>query len=295
MTKFVNAGDGRRLAVEERGDPAGFPVFVLHGTPGSRVGPMPRAKTLHFAGARLLAFDRPGYGESDRLPGRSIAEVAADVQAVADAYHLDRFAVVGRSGGGPHALACAALLPERVTRAAVLVTLAPCNAEGLDWFAGMAASNIMAYTLATVDPVGLMELLVSRGQSIRANPASLFDGIDEGLSASDRLVIGDSGIRGLLTSSYAAALARSSDGWFDDAMAFCKPWGFDPAEIATPVLLWHGADDRFSPASHTHWLAERIRNATLAVQAGASHFSALPVFPRVLGWVAGAGAFEAQV
>jgi pimeloyl-ACP methyl ester carboxylesterase len=292
VTRIVESADGRRLAVEERGDPRGLPVFLLHGTPGSRVGPIPRARILHLLGTRLLSFDRPGYGLSDRLPGRPVAAAAADVETIADAYGLDRFAVVGRSGGGPHALACAALLPERVIKAAVLVSLAPRNAEGLDWFAGMTTPNVEAYSMASADPAALAARLAPMVKRIRDDPASLFAGMEDGLSLSDRQVIGDIGIRTLLAMAYGAAVSRSGDGWYDDSLAFIAPWGFDPAEIAIPVLLWHGADDRFSPVSHTRWLAGRIRSATVAVQAGASHFSALPVLPRILGWLTGAAAWE---
>lgn len=288
MTRSVLAVDGRRLAVEERGDPLGLPVFLLHGTPGSRIGPLPRPKVLHHLGTRLLSFDRPGYGDSDRLRGRTVADAAADVEAIADACGIERFAVVGRSGGGPHALACAALLPERVIKAAVLVTLAPSDAEGLDWFAGMTDSNVGAYSLAMSDPQALATVLALLAKAVAADPASLFAGIESGLSISDREVISDTGIRSLLTSAFATGVGRSADGWYDDSLAFCAPWGFDPSEIAMPVLLWHGADDQFSPVSHTEWLAARIRSATVAVQAGASHFSAVPVLPAVLGWLGSA-------
>ncbi len=113
--------DGRHLSTQTYGDPDGKPVFLLHGTPGSRLGPHPRGTVLHRLGVRLIAFDRPGYGDSDRFQGRRVADAATDVLAIADAFGLDKFAVVGRSGGGPHALACAALLPDRLTKVAVLV------------------------------------------------------------------------------------------------------------------------------------------------------------------------------
>ncbi|MEV5498836.1 alpha/beta fold hydrolase [Nonomuraea fuscirosea] len=120
---MVHSADGsRRLAVAQRGlIPRGSPVFYLHGTPGSRVGPLPKHGLLYRLGIRLITYDRPGYGDSDRQVGRQVGDVASDVATIADRLGLDRFAVVGRSGGGPHALACAALLGDRVTRAAVLV------------------------------------------------------------------------------------------------------------------------------------------------------------------------------
>ncbi|MYV57581.1 alpha/beta fold hydrolase, partial [Streptomyces sp. SID3212] len=115
MRRRVRGADGRHLMVERLGDPHGRPIFLMHGTPGSRLGPAPRGLVLYQRGMQLIAYDRPGYGDSDRLQGRSVADVAQDVTTIADALGLERFAVVGRSGGAPHALACAALLPDRVT------------------------------------------------------------------------------------------------------------------------------------------------------------------------------------
>ncbi|PWS40591.1 alpha/beta hydrolase, partial [Streptomyces sp. ZEA17I] len=123
MRGRVRAADGRHLMVERLGDPGGRPVFLLHGTPGSRLGPAPRGMVLYQRRTQLITYDRPGYGGSDRQAGRRVADVVEDVRAIADSLGLERFAVVGRSGGAPHALACAALLPERVTRTAALVTL----------------------------------------------------------------------------------------------------------------------------------------------------------------------------
>ena len=125
MERTVFARDGRRLKVLMIGPRDATPVFFLHGTPGSRLGPHPLPMRLHHLGVRLIAYDRPGYGGSDRLPGRLVRHAAEDVADIADALGIEQFGVIGRSGGGPHALACAALLPERVRRVAALVCLAP--------------------------------------------------------------------------------------------------------------------------------------------------------------------------
>jgi pimeloyl-ACP methyl ester carboxylesterase len=285
MTNFVRALDGRRLAVKIAGDPAGMPVILLHGTPGCRLGPLPKGKVLYSQGVQLISFDRPGYGHSDRLAARRVADVAEDVAAIADAIGLRRFAVLGRSGGGPHALACAALLPDRVVRAAVLVSLAPPTAEGLDWFGGMTDINVTEYTFATTDPETLAARLIRTAARIKADPSSYVASIYEELTESDRRVVADAGIRALLAESYAEALRNSADGWIDDSLAFCAPWGFDPARIEVPVLLWHGEDDVFSPVAHTRWLAARIPGAISVVSPGAAHFDALRVAPDVLSWL----------
>ncbi len=286
MTDTVLAAGGRRLSVQVFGDSEGIPVFLLHGTPGSRLGPHPRGQVLHRLGIRLIAFDRPGYGHSDRLAGRKVADVVEDVAAIADAYGVEKFAVVGRSGGGPHALACAALLPRRTTRAAVLVGLAPHGAEGLDWFDGMAQSNVIDFTAAAAGHDPLSARLTPAAESIRADPASLITRLQAELPDSDRRVVTDRGIRSMLVQNYAEALRTSAYGWIDDALAFCSPWGFDPAAVTVPVVLWHGENDVFSPVSHARWLADQIPGATVLVQAGAAHFGALDVLPDILRWLA---------
>lgn len=285
LTYTVLAAGGRRLSTQVHGDPDGSPVFLLHGTPGSRLGPRPRAAVLHRLGIRLISYDRPGYGDSDRLPDRRVADVASDVAAIADAYGVKQFAVVGRSGGGPHALACAALLPERTTRAAVLVGLAPRGADGLDWFDGMAESNVSEHLAAASGHDGIAAHMKEMVDAVRANPASLLTALLTELPDPDRRVVADSGIRSMLLATYAEALRTSAYGWIDDAVAFYSPWGFDPADVTVPVLVWHGAGDVFSPASHARWLARTIPDATMVVQAGAAHFGALDVLPDVLRWL----------
>lgn len=285
MTSFVCSADGRQLAVKVSGNPEGRSVFLLHGTPGSRLGPFPRGRLLYEQGVRLITFDRPGYGRSDRLERRRVADVAADVAAIADDLGLDQFAVLGRSGGGPHALACAALLPGRVTRAAVLVGLAPLTAEGLDWFAGMSDSNVGEYTAATAGRESLVASLGLAARGIKADPASLVTAISGEMPESDQRVVADAGIRAMLIRNYAEALRISADGWIDDVLAFCSPWGFDLSDIGIPVLLWHGENDVFSPVSHSHWLAGQIPGAIVEVEPGSAHFGALEVMPDVLSWL----------
>jgi pimeloyl-ACP methyl ester carboxylesterase len=285
LINVVKTGDGRQLSVEVTGDLNGSPVFLLHGTPGSRLGPRPRSLLLHRLGVQLISFDRPGYGGSDRLPGRRVADAAMDVAAIADAYRLEQFAVAGRSGGGPHALACAALLPERVSRAAVLVSLAPREADGLDWFDGMADSNVDAYA----GPAGRLDRVIARltetADIVRDDPASLIAKLQEEMTEDDRRVVADAGIRLGLMRAYAEALRQSPYGWIDDVQAFRNEWGFDPATVSVPVLLWHGERDMFSPVSHSRWLGSRIPDAMVVVKSDAAHFDALSVLPDVLQWL----------
>ena len=240
---------------------------------------------LYQRKTQLIAYDRPGYGGSDRLPGRRVADVAEDVRAIADHLGLEHFAVVGRSGGAPHALACAALMPDRITRTAALVGLAPWGAEGLDWFDGMAASNVLAYSTAAADPDGLAESFIIRSAEIRQDPIRLLDDLRRELTDSDRVVVNDAGIRTMLLANYREGLRTSAYGWIDDAIAFCRPWGFDPADITGPVMLWHGEKDVFAPVGHSRWLAGQIPGATAVLEPAAAHFDALSVLPRVLNWL----------
>lgn len=287
----VIAPDGRRLRVESWGAAHGVPVFMLHGTPGSRRTPHPKHAVLYRQGVHLISYDRPGYGDSDPLPGRSVAHAATDVAAIADALGIESFAVFGRSGGGPHALACAALMPYRVTRVAALGTLAPREAEYLDWYKGMVDSNVAGYRCAELGHRRVLAArLDPRAALIRDNPIAQFPFNDDELPEVDRRVVADYGIRSMLVDSFADAVKSSSIGWMDDMLSFTTPWGFDVGRIGCPVLLWHGGLDRLSPVGHAKWLAHRIVGAKLIVEPGAAHFGALVALPDVLNWLTGPSA-----
>ncbi|MFF0201742.1 alpha/beta fold hydrolase [Streptomyces sp. NPDC005017] len=285
MVDGVRLRDGRWLTVEEYGDPGGSPVVLLHGTPGCRFGVVPQDVLAARPGVRFIAYDRPGYGGSDRRAGRRVADAAGDVAELADHLGLGRFAVLGRSGGAPHALACAALLPSRVRRAAALVSLAPPDAPDLNWFAGMTRSNAEDYTRALTDPLAFAERLAARAADIRSDPAQLLVSLRDGLTDSDRRIVADPAVTDMLLRGYREALRTSAYGWLDDNLALLSSWGFDPAVITRPVLLWHGAQDTFSPVGHFGWLADRIPRARPVLDPDAGHFGAIPALPAVLDWL----------
>ena len=286
---LVLARDGRRLRLQEWGQPHGAPVFLLHGTPGSRLGPRPRPAVLYAQGIRLIAYDRPGYGDSDRLPGRRVADAAADMEDIADHLGLSTFAVVGRSGGAPHALAGAALLPDRVTRVAGLANIAPPDADGLDWYADMTPSNARTYSAARLGYAELTRSMEDALAQVDAAPTGSLPFGDTELAAADEAVIADFGIKRMLSTSFAESLRGSLTGWIDDTIAFSTPWGFDPVSIKVPTLLWHGRDDIFSPVSHTFWLSRKIKNASVLIDPGAAHFGAVNVLSRTLRWATTGG------
>ncbi|MFF4058112.1 alpha/beta fold hydrolase [Streptomyces sp. NPDC001668] len=285
MVHGIRTRDGRRLTVEEYGDPDGTPVVLLHATPGCRFGVVPPEVVAAHPHIRFIAYDRPGYGDSDRLPGRRVADAARDVAELAGALGLGRFSVLGHAGGGPHALACAALLPTRVRRAAVLASPAPPDARDLSWFDGMAASHVEEFTRALTDPLAFAERLAARAADIRRDPAQLLVSLRDGLTDSDRRIVSTPAVGEPLLRGYREAVRGSSYGWLDDDLALLSNWGFDPAAVTRPVLLWHGDQDRFSPVGHFTWLADRIPRVRPVLQRDTGHFGALEALPAVLDWL----------
>ena len=288
MNHVVKNAD-RLLTVSEWGKRTGTPVLLLHGTPGSRLGVAPRPSLLYQLGIRLIAYDRPGYGDSERHMGRTVGDAAADVKAIAKQLEIEEFAVLGRSGGGPHALACAALLPELVTRAAALVSLAPkveqAGGMGASWYEGMTEGNVEVYLRAEQGIDQIAPGLTERSSTIRADPSVMLTQLLDEVKASDRQVMSDAGIRRMLRVNYQEALRDTGDGWIDDAMAFIGDWGFRVEDIKVPVLLWHGKEDRFSPVRHSQWLHSRIPGSRLELAEGKAHFAAVSALPGILPWL----------
>jgi pimeloyl-ACP methyl ester carboxylesterase len=278
---------GRRLRFDVHGDLHGPAVFHTHGTPGSRVGVRPSDAALAATGARVVTYDRPGYGESDPHPGRTVGDAARDVAAIADSLGLTTFTVYGISGGGPHALACAALLPDRVTRVASMVGVGPYGVAGLDWMAGMTQSNVEEMSAALAGADVLTEALDAQVGPIREDAAALLDALEMELPDSDWTVIHDPRIRPMLIDTFGAALAPGVQGWVDDDLAFTKPWGFDVTTISVPTLLWHGTEDVLAPVSHTEWLSRHVPNARFVRAPGAGHMAAFMAQDAVLSWLLG--------
>jgi pimeloyl-ACP methyl ester carboxylesterase len=181
-------------------------------------------------------------------------------------------------------LACAASIDqERLRSVAVLVGLAPSNAEELDWFDGMTDDNVDKYELASFpDSDAVAVDLTQRAEEIRRDPESLLSVLEKEMTGADLRIVTDVAIRRQLAGTYKEAVKDGAYGWIDDVLAFRRPWGFDLEKISVPVMLWHGEDDVFSPADHTRWLARHIRTAQVEVERGAAHFGALEILPRFL-------------
>lgn len=257
-TSSVSTADGRTLSVREGGDPGGVPVLVHNGTPASSLLYEPHLRDAEEKGIRLFSYDRPGYAGSTRNRGRSVADCAADVTAVADALGVERFAVWGVSGGGPHALATAAQLPDRVTAVAALASLAPYGAERLDFFEGMGEKNVEDFKLVLESDEQHRETLERDREDLRAStPEQLVEAWATLLGPADRAVL-TGRIAAFVIESTLAGIDASLDGWFDDDVALTRSWGFDLGAIRVPALYWHGEQDKFVPFSHGLWLSERI-------------------------------------
>ena len=213
-----------------------------------------------------------------------MAAAAADVLDIADHLELDNFSVVGRSGGGPHALACAALhrRANAVRGAAVLVGLAPSDAQGLDWFEGMTDSNTNEYEMAAASGDAVVADLTRRAEEVSRNPDSLLHALETEMSAADRRIVSDVGIRRQLLDTYREALKFGPYGWIDDVLAFRCPWGFDLARSRFRSCCGTGTRTYSRRRSTRSGWPSQIPGATIELQRGAAHFGAMEILPQVL-------------
>ena len=285
MRRTVRTSDDRTLAVEEGGDPAGRPVLAHMGTPNSRHLYGPHARDAAERGLRLISYDRPGYGGSSPQPGRSVADCADDVRAICTELGIERLGMWGISGGGPHVLACAALLPDLVTAAASLASLAPFDADGLDYLAGMGQDNVDDTRLYFADEAAARAKAdEDREGFLGASPDDLASGMASLLTPVDAAVLSGE-LAEFLASSMKDGLAPGSQGWWDDN-CMIRPWGFDLADIAVPVLLLHGKHDKFVPFGHGEWLAAHIPGVEARLSEDDGHLTLLENrIPQVHSWL----------
>jgi pimeloyl-ACP methyl ester carboxylesterase len=270
----LKLSNGRRLHIyDTRSDNLGvrLAVFWHHGTPNLGEPPEPLLPTAAERGIRWVSYDRPGYGGSSPHPVRDVASAAADVSAIADALGIGQFAVMGHSGGGPHALACGALLSERVVGAVSISGLAPFGAEGLDWFAGMAAAGAAELRAAAWGRTVLEDYL----RSTEFDP--------EVFTPADRAALG--GTWSWLGAVAGRATEGGLGGMVDDDLAYVAPWGFNAGQVSPPVLILQGGQDRIAPSSHGRWLARQIRLAELWLRPDDGHISVLNAGAEAMDWL----------
>jgi pimeloyl-ACP methyl ester carboxylesterase len=264
--------DERRLDVQVSGPASGFPLIFHHGTPGARTPFRAIERAVHARGLRLVTMSRPGYGDSTPQPGRRVVDVVADTESVLAAIGADRCLVAGWSGGGPHALACGA----RLTAAAgvlVIAGIAPYDADGLDWMAGMGEENVTEFSVTLKGEDALRPYLLGVREHLKeTDAAGIVAALATILPDVDRaLVTGELGED--MAESFAQALRAGVEGWLEDDLAFARPWGFALAEITAPTMLWQGSADLMVPFAHGQWLASRVHGLTAHLEDGEGHLS----------------------
>lgn len=278
----VRTEDGRELEVLRSGQADAYPLLWYGGTPteASDIPHVTRAVTDR--NWQLVSYSRPGYAGSTVQPDRTVADAATDAVAVLEHLGLNRFVTLGWSGGGPHALACAALLPGRCAAAATLGGVAPYDADRLNWLEGMAPENHAEFG-AAVESIGSLTTYLEEQASGLANVTG--DGVtaalNELVSEVDR-----SALIGELADAVAATMSRAVSagiaGWRDDDLAFIKDWGFDLTAIRTPVSIWQGRQDRMVPFTHAQWLAAHIPGARLELEPDQGHLSLFAQSRRII-------------
>jgi pimeloyl-ACP methyl ester carboxylesterase len=265
--------DGRTLEAVDEGDPNGTLLIFHHGSPGAAVAFEPFDRATSERGIHLVTLSRAGFGDSSRDEGRNVGSAAADAAALADHLGAERFVTLGWSGGGPHALACAALIPERVEAAATIAAVAPYDAEGLAWTDGMGESNRIEYPLAARDPNELLRWMQPQVEALAAvQPDEIVSALRSLISEVDEAEV--TGVLGeLLATSFHRAFAKGVWGWYDDDLAFVRPWGFELASIRVPVSVWQGRQDLMVPFAHGEWLVAHVPTARARLRPEHGHLS----------------------
>jgi pimeloyl-ACP methyl ester carboxylesterase len=288
MERTVQTPDGRTLAVLDTGDPAGRPVLVHMGSPNSRHLYQPNVVDAAARGLRLICYDRPGYGDSSPHPDRSHADCAADVRAICAALDIGQVAIWGISGGGAHALACAALLPDLVVAAASLAGLAPYGAEGLDWFAGMGQDNVDDFQLFMRDKqAARVKMEKDREEFLGVSADDLATAMRTLLSPVDAAAL-TGALAEHLAFTMHDGLAPGIEGWWEDAEAQAGPWGFAVEDISVPVMVMHGRQDKFVPVSHGEWLAAHVPGVEARILDHDGHLTLIAHrVPEVHAWLSG--------
>ncbi len=263
----VRLADGRNMHVYDTGD-GDLTVLWHHGTPQTGALLDPVVAAAKARDIRVVSYARPSYGTSSPNPGRSVRSVAEDLRQVVDALGIGRFAAIGASGGGTHALACAAVMPDRVTAVAGLGALAPMT-DDFDWFAGIVAPGAAR---AAVE-----------GRAARAKFAETAEFDPDSFTDADWAAL--DGAWASLGQDAQRAGKAGPDGQVDDDVAYVSPWGFDVTELDVPVLLVHGGEDRVVPVSHGQWLIDHLRAGEFWLRPRDGHISLLAALPVALDWV----------
>jgi pimeloyl-ACP methyl ester carboxylesterase len=281
---IVRAAGERQLEALASGPPGGLTLVLHNGTPAGLMAAPRIAAAAAERGLRLVLYARPGYEASTPDPGRRVRDAAADLAAVLDALGTGEFVTVGWSGGGPHALACAALLPGRCLAAATMAGVAPHQAGDLDWSQGMSSENRAEFQAALAGPEALTSFLEPVAREMASlTGAAVVAGLGDLASAADKAAVtGD--FADYLAASLRAAVAGGVAGWRDDDLAFVTDWGFTMADVGAgaPVAVWQGDQDMMVPWSHGQWLAMHIPGARAHPLPGEGHLTLVHTFGAIL-------------
>jgi pimeloyl-ACP methyl ester carboxylesterase len=275
--------DGRRLGFAEFGDPSGAPVLAIHGTPGSRYMFALTDRAARARGLRIIAPERPGYGLSEDRWVATLGELAADATALADALGLDRFAVLGVSGGGPHALAIASAIPDRTALLALISPVGPvADCQGR---IRMSKLHRLIFTRMGRSDPACATFFWSVRTLVRLAPDVAYRALMQRVVASDRELLRRGDVRANLQTALKEGLREGIKGARQDLRLFCAPWGLRLEEIDVPAVVWQGSDDPIVPPSAAYLLAETLPNCRLDVVQGAGHYWIFGQFERVLDTV----------
>ena len=275
MRTILEMDGGRVLDVEVSGPDDGVPLLFHHGTPGSVTQARAMQRATAERGLRLVTFSRPGYGNSTRAAGRTVADIVADLAAVLDHLGAGRCFTAGWSGGGPHAMATAVGLPDRVLGALVIAGIAPVDADGLDFLAGMGEQNVEELGLAMRGEPELRPYLERAAAGLAdVQGADLIRELHTLLPEVDRAALSDE-FGDDLAANTRESVRAGVDGWLDDDLAFTRPWGFDLAGLdAVPTSVWQGDQDLMVPIGHGRWFADHLPpSVTVHLEAGEGHVS----------------------
>jgi pimeloyl-ACP methyl ester carboxylesterase len=277
----VNTADSRVLEVLVEGPVDGFALVYHSGSPSAALSFPRLSRAAGARGLRTVTFSRPGYGDSSPKPGRQVADVVTDVRSILDVLGLEEFVSFGWSGGGPHALACAALMPAECRGAAVLAGVAPHDAAGLDWLAGMGADNLKEFSAAQAGEGALTEYLTAQCERlVRVSDDQVAAAFGDLVPDVDRRALTGE-LAAYLAGSLRRAVIQGPTGWRDDDLAFFHDWGFSLDSISTPVAIWQGRLDRMVPFAHGEWLAAHVAGARVHLYDNEGHLSLAAQFERI--------------
>jgi pimeloyl-ACP methyl ester carboxylesterase len=282
--RSITLPDGRTTEFLVAGPADGLPLVLHEGTPCGLVLYPPTVRAAATRGLRVVLAARPGYEGSTPRPGRRVVDVAEDTAAVLDELGADSFVTAGWSGGGPHALACAAALSGRCLAAASIAGVAPYPAPGLDWMAGMGPENVAEFGAALAGEAELTAFLDREAAPIRTvtgpDVAQAFGGLV--IEADQAVLTGE--FADHIAACLRAALSSGIAGWRDDDLAFTRDWGFSLApDPPLRAAIWQGDQDRMVPFAHGQWLAAAIPGARVHLMPGDGHLSmTISAFDRIL-------------